>query len=54
MKNKNIYIYHTDGTVPISNKKIIETDKIYTPSIHIHDNSLYWLRESCKQASHHN
>ena len=52
MKNKNIY--HTDGTVPISNQKIIETDKIYTPSIHIHDNSLYWLRESCKQASHHN
>jgi hypothetical protein len=28
MKNKNIY--HTDGTVPISNQKIIETDKIYT------------------------
>jgi hypothetical protein len=40
MKNTK---YGTVGTVPKSNRKITETDKIYTPSTHIHSNSLSLL-----------
>ena len=34
MKNRN---YHTDGTVPKYNRKIVERDQIDTPNTQIHD-----------------
>jgi len=37
MKNKK---YHTVGTVPKSNRKIVERGKVYTPNTQIHDRSL--------------
>jgi len=39
-KNKKC---HTVGTVSKSNQNFIETGKMYTPNIHIHDRSLSWL-----------
>ena len=39
-KNKK---YHTVGIFPKSNRKIVERDKIDTPSTQIHDRSLSWL-----------
>jgi len=40
MENKK---YHTVGTVPQSNRKIIERRKIDSPNTHISDCSLSWL-----------
>ena len=40
MKNKN---YHTVGTVPTFNSKIVEKGQIDTPNTQIHDHSLSWL-----------
>jgi hypothetical protein len=40
MKNNK---YHTVGTVPKSNRKIVERDKIDTSNTQIHDLSLFWL-----------
>ena len=40
MKNKK---YHTVGTIPKSNTKIVENDKIVAPNTQIHDRSLSWL-----------
>jgi hypothetical protein len=40
MKNKK---YPIVGTVPISNRKIIERSKINTPNTQIHDCSVSWL-----------
>jgi hypothetical protein len=37
MKNKK---YHTVGTVPKSNRKIVEKSEIDSPNIYIHDHSL--------------
>jgi hypothetical protein len=34
---------HTFGTVPKSNRKIIEKGKMDTPNKQIHDHSLSWL-----------
>ena len=42
MKNK-MKIYHTLGTIPKSNIKIVERNKIQTPKTQMHDNSLSWL-----------
>ena len=39
MENK---IYHTVGTVPKSNRKIVERGKIDTSNVEIHDISLSW------------
>ena len=36
--------YQSVGTVPTSNGKIVERGKIDTPTQHIHDRSLSWLR----------
>jgi hypothetical protein len=41
MKNK--IKYHTVGTVPKSNQKIIETKAKAIPLAHIHNHSLSWL-----------
>jgi hypothetical protein len=41
-KVKNIK-YHTFGTIPKSNIKIVERGKIDTPNTQIHDCSLSWL-----------
>ena len=35
--------YHTVGTVPQFNAKMVEMGKINTPNRHIHDRSLSWL-----------
>jgi hypothetical protein len=35
--------YHTVGTVPKPNRKIVERGKINTPNTLIHDHSLPWL-----------
>jgi len=35
--------YHTVGTPPKSNQKIVEKDKIDTLNIHLYDRSLSWL-----------
>jgi len=35
--------YHTVGTVPKSNRKIVERCKIETPNTQIHDLSLSWF-----------
>jgi hypothetical protein len=35
--------YHTVGTVPKPNRKIVERAKINTPNSLIHDHSLPWL-----------
>lgn len=35
--------YHSVGTIPISNRKIVETDEINTLSTHIHDRPFSWL-----------
>ena len=40
IKNKN---NHTDGTFPISNRKINDGGKIDIPNIQIHIHSLSWL-----------
>jgi len=40
LKNEN---YHTVGTIPKSNRKIIERGKTDTPNTQIHDRSLTWL-----------
>jgi hypothetical protein len=34
--------YHTAGTVPKSNIKILERKKIDTPNTQIHDRSISW------------
>ena len=39
MENK----YHTVGTVPKSNRQIVETGRIDTPNTQIHDCLLCWL-----------
>ena len=40
IKNKK---YHTVGTIPKSNIKIVERGKMYTPNIKIHDRPLSCL-----------
>ena len=40
MKTKK---YHTVGTVPKFNTKIVETGKMDTPNTQIHDRSLSWF-----------
>ena len=40
MKNEK---YHTVGTIPKSNIKIVEIGKLCTPVIQIHDRPLSWL-----------
>ena len=40
MRNKK---YHTVGTFPRSNRKIVERGRIDTPNTHIHDLSPLWL-----------
>jgi hypothetical protein len=35
--------YHTIGTVPKSNRKIVERSNIDASNTHIHDRSLSWL-----------
>jgi len=40
MKNKN---YHIVGTVPKSNRKIVEKGKIDDPNTQIHDVTLPWV-----------
>jgi len=40
MKNK---IYHTVGTIPTSNIKIVERGTIDTPNTQIHDRPCYWI-----------
>jgi hypothetical protein len=40
MKTKK---YHSVGSVPRSNLKIVAIDKIYTPNTPVHDYSLSWL-----------
>ena len=40
MKSKT---YHTFGTTPIMNRKIVYRGHIDTPNTHIHDRSLHWL-----------
>jgi hypothetical protein len=38
----SIHKYHTMGTIPKSNRKIVEIRTIVTPNTH-HDSSLFWL-----------
>ena len=40
MKNKK---YHSVGTIPTSNIKIVDIGKVDTPNTQIHDFSLSWL-----------
>ena len=40
MKNTK---YHTVGTIPKGNIKIVERGKIDTPDTHLHDRILSWL-----------
>jgi hypothetical protein len=40
MKNEK---YHTVGTVPIYNRKILKRGKLDTPNTQIHNLSLSWL-----------
>jgi hypothetical protein len=40
MKNKK---YHTFGTAPKANRKIIQRGKIVTAKTQIHDHSLSWF-----------
>jgi len=35
--------YYTVGTVPKSNRNVVEIDKIDIPNTHIHDCSITWL-----------
>jgi len=44
MKNKK---YHTVGTVPKSNRKIVERGKIDIPNTQIYDRSFSWLGTCC-------
>jgi hypothetical protein len=43
-KSKN---YHTVGTFPKSNRKIVEKGKTHTPYTQIHDHSLSWQDKHC-------
>jgi hypothetical protein len=43
MKKKNKQKTHTVGTVPKSNRKIVERDEIDTINTHIHDCSFSWF-----------
>ena len=40
LRNKK---YHTFGTVPKSNRKIVERGNIDNPSTEVNDHSLFWL-----------
>ena len=42
-KTKNKKKYHTVGTVPNSNRKIVERGTTDTPNRQLHDRSLSWL-----------
>jgi hypothetical protein len=44
-------MYHTVGTFPKSNRKIVEIDKIDIPNTQIHDFCLSWLRTAIKMKS---
>jgi len=43
LKCKKKQKYHMVGTVPKSNRKIVQRDKIDIPNTQIHDRSLLWL-----------
>jgi hypothetical protein len=40
---KNTTQYHTVGTVPKSNRKVVKRDKFDTPSTEIHDRRPSWV-----------
>jgi len=43
LKLKNKTNYHTVGTIPILNIKIVDRGKFENPNTQIHDHSLSWL-----------
>ena len=50
MKSKK---YHTVGTFPKSNRKIVERGKIDTTNTHVHDRSVSWISTYISKIPYH-